>query len=126
VKLILYDDFTVSPAAVYQDTLDFLGVPHDGRTEFPRINENKRARVGWLRRLYRKPPAVLRGVVRSLKQAGGAEEIAELRKKIVELNTIKERRPPLSPALRAELVETFRQEVALLSRLLQRDLSHWT
>jgi hypothetical protein len=125
VKLILYDDFTASPAAVYQDTLDFLGVPHDGRTEFPRINENKRARIAWLRRLYRKPPTVLRDVVRGLKQAGGAEEITELQKKIVELNTVKERRPPLSPELRGELVETFREEVALLSRLLNRDLSHW-
>jgi hypothetical protein len=126
VKLILYDDFQTSPAAVYQETLDFLGVPHDGRTEFPRINENKRARLPWLRQLYRKPPAVLRGLVRSLKQVGGAEEIATLQKKIVELNTVKERRPPLSPELRAELVETFREEVALLSRLLNRNLSHWT
>jgi hypothetical protein len=44
----------------------------------------------------------------------------------VALNTVRERRPPLSPALRAELVEAFRDEVALLSRLLNRDLSHWT
>jgi hypothetical protein len=126
VKLILYDDFTASPAKAYRETLEFLGVPHDGRTEFPRINENKRARMSWLRRLYRKPPAVLRGAVRSLKQAVGAEEVAGLQKKIVELNTVRERRPPLSAQFRAELVETFREEVSLLSRLLNRDLSHWT
>jgi hypothetical protein len=126
VKLILYDDFTASPAKAYRETLEFLGVPHDGRTEFPRINENKRARMSWLRRLYRKPPAVLRGAVRSLKQAVGAEEVAGLQKKIVELNTVRERRPPLSTQFRAELVETFRDEVSLLSRLLNRDLSHWT
>jgi hypothetical protein len=39
--------------------------------------------------------------------------------------TVKERRPPLSPEFRAELVEAFRDEVALLGRLLERDLSHW-
>ena len=38
---------------------------------------------------------------------------------------VKERRPPLSPEFRAELVEAFRNEVALLGRLLERDLSHW-
>jgi hypothetical protein len=126
VKLILYDDFTASPASVYTDVVEFLKIPHDGRTEFPRINENKRARMSWLRQLYRKPPVVLKSTVRSLKQAVGEEEIAGLQKKIVELNTVKERRPPLSAEFRAELVNTFRDEVSLLSRLMNRDLSHWS
>ena len=101
VKLILYDDFTASPASVYTDVVEFLEIPHDGRTEFPRINENKRARMSWLRQLYRKPPVVLKSTVRSLKQAVGDEEIAGLQKKIVELNTVRERRPPLSAQFRA-------------------------
>jgi hypothetical protein len=126
VKLILFEDFAASPQRVYDDVIGFLGIPHDGRTEFPRINENKRSRVGWLRRFYRKPPPGLRDAIRSLKRAVGGEGISALKKKIVALNTVRERRPPLSPALRAELVEAFRDEVALLSRLLNRDLSHWT
>jgi sulfotransferase family protein len=125
VKLILYDDFTASPQRVYDDVVDFLGIPHDGRSEFPRINENKRAKVAWLKRFYRKPPVFLRDAVHGLKQAMGAERIVAVKKRIVELNTAKERRPPLSPEFRAELVATFRDEVALLSRLLHRDLSHW-
>jgi hypothetical protein len=126
VKLILFEDLAASPQRVYDDVIEFLGIPHDGRTEFPRVNENKRSRVAWLRRFYRKPPPVLREAIRSLKQAVGAEGISAVKKKIVALNTVRERRPPLPPALRAELVETFRDEVALLSRLLKRDLSHWT
>jgi hypothetical protein len=43
----------------------------------------------------------------------------------VALNTVRERRPPLAPELRAELAAAFREEVALLGRLMQRDLSHW-
>lgn len=69
---------------------------------------------------------MLRDAIRSVKQAVGGEGISALKKKIVALNTVRERRPPLSPGLRAELVEAFRDEVALLSRLLNRDLSHWT
>jgi Sulfotransferase domain len=125
VKLILYDEFTASPARAYGEVVEFLGIPHDGRTEFPRINENKRARVAWLRQFYRKPPAMLHGVVRTLKQAIGDAGLVAVKKRLVQMNTVRERRPPLSPDFRAELVEAFREEVALLSRLMDRDLSHW-
>jgi hypothetical protein len=125
VKLILFDDLAASPQAVYDDVIGFLGIPHDHRSSFPRINDNKRARVDWLRRFARKPPPVLRSAVRKLKEGVGAEGLGAMKKKMVELNTVKERRPPLSPAFRAELVEAFREEVGLLARLLDRDLSHW-
>ncbi|HEX2218358.1 MAG TPA: sulfotransferase domain-containing protein [Gemmatimonadales bacterium] len=126
VKLILYDDFAASPQRVYDEVIAFLGVPHDGRSEFPRINENKTARVPWLRRFYRKPPPALREAVRSLKRAVGGQTISAAKKKLVALNTVRERRPPMTPELRAELVAAFRDEVALLGRLMNRDLRHWT
>jgi hypothetical protein len=125
VKLILFDDFAASPQRVYDEVIDFLDIPHDNRSGFPRVNDNKRARLTWLRNLARKPPPALRDAVRGLKQAVGAEGLSAVKKKIVDLNTVKERRRPLSPEFRAELVETFRDEVALLSRQLNRDLSHW-
>jgi hypothetical protein len=125
VKLILYDDFAASPKTVYDEVIDFLRLPPDSRTAFPRINENKRARIAWLRDFSRKPPPTLRSAFRGLKRAVGAEGIASVKKKIVALNTVRERRPPLSPELRAELVESFRDEVGLLSGILGRDLSHW-
>jgi hypothetical protein len=125
VKFILYDDFAASPQLIYDEVIQFLEIPHDGKTEFPRINESKRARLDWLQRFSQKPPAGLRSAFRSLKRAVGSEGVAEVKKKIVALNTVKERRSPLSPAFRAELVDTFREEVVLLGRLLGRDLSHW-
>lgn len=125
VKLILYDDFAASPQAVYDDLIGFLGIPHDNRADFPRINDNKRARLSWLGNFARKPPPSLRTVMLRLKEAVGEEGINAVKTKIVGLNTVRERRRPLSPEFRAELVETFREEVALLSRLLNRDLSHW-
>jgi hypothetical protein len=68
---------------------------------------------------------VLREAVRSLKRAVGGEGISAAKKKLVALNTVRERRPPLPPQLRAELVATFHEEVTLLARLMGRDLSHW-
>jgi Sulfotransferase domain len=126
VKLILYDDFAASPQMVYDDVLEFLGVPHDHRSEFPRVNENKRTRMPWLGQFLRKPPPVLRKTYRGLKQAVGAKRMDTIRKEVVEHNTVRERRSTLSQAFRAELVEVFGEEVALLARILGRDLSHWT
>ncbi len=126
VKLILYDDFAASPQTIYDEVLEFLDVPHDHRSEFPRVNENKRTRLPWLGQFLRKPPLVLRKTYRGLKQAVGPKRMDALRREVVEHNTVKERRSALSQAFRAELVEVFREEVALLGSILGQDLRHWT
>ncbi|HET7241262.1 MAG TPA: sulfotransferase domain-containing protein, partial [Gemmatimonadales bacterium] len=125
VKLILYDDFAASPRGVYNEVVEFLQLPPDGRTEFPRINDNKRARVAWLRNLIRKPPPALREAYRGVKARVGRKRLDAIRQGVIERLTVKERRDPLSPDFRAELVEVFRDEVVLLGRLMGRDLAHW-
>lgn len=125
VKLILYDDFTASPKQIYDEVIGFLDLPRDNRTEFPRINENKRARLPWLRNFYRKPPPPLRSAFRSLKRVVGSGGLATVAQKILELNTTRERRQPLSATFRAELAATFQEEVDFLGRIVGRDLSHW-
>jgi len=100
VKLILYDDFTRSPQAVYDDVLAFLGVPADGRTEFPKINDNKRARVVWLRNFIRKPPPVVRSSYRTLKATVGRTWMNAIKQAVIRHNTVRERRVPLSPGFR--------------------------
>ncbi len=125
VKLIVYEDFAASPERVYAQVIRFLGLSPDERTEFPRINDSKRARVPWLRDFLRKPPPLLLHTVRGLKRAVGAGPVEAVKRALVTRNTVKEARSPLSAEFRAELVEEFRDEVTLLSRLLGRDLSHW-
>ena len=125
VKVILFDDFTASPKSLYDEVIDFFGIDHDNRTEFPRVNENKRARLSWLRDFYRKPPPVLLQGYRRFKQTAAGKHLVGLKEWVVGLNTVRERRSPLSAEFRAELVDAFRDEVALLSRILNRDLSHW-
>jgi hypothetical protein len=125
VKLILYDDFSSTPQRVYDEVIDFFGIAHDQRNEFPRVNEHKRARLTWLRNFYRRPPPALLHAYRSVKHTAVGKPLVALKEWVIEMNTERGRRPPLSPEFRAELVETFREEVALLSRLINRDLSHW-
>jgi hypothetical protein len=126
LKVILFDDFAADPKRVYDEVIEFLGLPNDERAEFPRINDNKRARVTWLRNFLRKPPPLVRETYRSLKRRVGGSRMDAFKSAIVRRNTVRERRSPLSPSFRAELTEEFRDEVALLSTLLDRDLGHWT
>jgi Sulfotransferase domain len=124
-KIILYDDFARTPQRIYDDVIEFLEIPHDGRSEFPRINENKRARVAWLRKLMVNPPTRIRGAYRDFKRTVGGKQLDVMKQWVIDRITVRERRSALSPEFRAELVETFREEVALLSQVLNRDLSHW-
>ncbi len=125
VKVILFDDFAAAPERIYNEVIDFLGIEPDQRNEFPRVNENKRARLSWLRDFYRKPPPLLLQTYRRLKETTPGRYLVSLKEWIIDVNTVRERRSPRSPGFRAELVDTFRGEVALLSRVLGRDLSHW-
>lgn len=125
VKMILFEDLAASTQRVYSEVLEFLELPQDNRTEFPRVNENKRAKFTWLRNFVRKPPPTLKKGYRALKRRLGKEKVGFFRDALLDLNTLKQTRPPLSPAFRAELVQTFQEEVARLSRILGRDLSHW-
>lgn len=124
VKVIVFDDFTNDTAKAYSDVLGFLGVPPDGRTDFPRINENKAHRstaVGHL--LSRRPRALMRGVL-GLKEAVGIRRLGIIAA-LTTINTRRGLRRPLDAKFRAELSSAFQKDVEELSSLLQRDLSHW-
>jgi hypothetical protein len=124
VKMILFDDFTTSTQAVYEDVLSFLEVPFDGRTSFPRINVNKTNKIIWLANLYGVPPWPLDYTVRILKKLLGVRSTG-IGSFLDELNASKEPRKPLAPAFRSELAKEFSEDVQKLSQILGRDLSHW-
>jgi len=129
VKLILFDDFKRSPKAIYDEVLAFLEVPNDGRTEFPKINENKTYRAPRMARLVIALEAVQRRIKRVLGLKPGRKRrflkylnaLHFLRR----LNTKNTARPPLPDELRERLVREFRPDIERLSRLLGRDLHHW-
>jgi len=122
VKFILLEDLAANTRAVYEDVLSFLGVPSDGRTAFPRVNESKRNRVRWLGRLLLNPPPPL-GAVRRF--ALRTPVLRGLWRLATRLNTAPAARAPMRPEFRRELVEEFREDVDLLAELIGRDLSHW-
>lgn len=56
VLVIVVDDMRADTKKVYEDTLAFLGVESDGRTEFSRINVAKTVGDGWWGRFSGRPP----------------------------------------------------------------------
>jgi hypothetical protein len=121
---ILFDEFAASPGTVYRKVLSFLHVPHDDRTEFPRVNEQKKHRVRWLSRLLLKPPFPLKQVKNGCRWLLGkcaAPMGQHIRKVILDYGS----RTPLSPGFRRELIDYFRSDVRTIERLLDVDLHRW-
>ena len=48
-----------------------------------------------------------------------------MRKRLLEWNKVPVKRQPLDPAIRQEIIDRMRGEVILLSKVIDRDLSHW-
>ncbi|MGE4481366.1 sulfotransferase domain-containing protein [Acidocella sp.] len=117
VHTVLLDDIEQDARSAYLSVLDFLGVDNDGRSRFDVKNAAKTLRV---RQLEAVPTLLQRikdtmGISRNL---GIGEWIAKANKKLAPW-------PALSPELRHDLENHFREDILLLERLLGRDLSHW-
>lgn len=112
VHIELLDDLKQDPRAVYLRILEFMAVPDDGRTEFPRENSgrkiNNRLLFAFLRSSIAKSAAI--GV-----------------KRLLGLETLGFGRPdlPMPPRVRLFLIEQFEGEIALIEQLLGRSLAHW-
>jgi hypothetical protein len=117
VLVSVFDDLRSAPAALYHRVLDFLGLEHDDRREFPIVNANRRLRsTGAARLLHHARAVKLRlGVRRSLGVWSALSPIASRTAS----------RDPLPADLRVEMQRFFRDDVGRLSELLGRDLAHW-
>jgi len=122
VKIMLLDDLRDSPQRVYEETLSFLGVPSDGRCEFPRFNVGRQNRFQWLANCR---AAVIRSLPRSVIDLGKKFGLGHASDAIMRINSRPATTAPLRPEFAEELRSTFRDDLQLLGELLGRNLSHW-
>lgn len=127
VKIFLFDDLKVDARAVYEQTLAFIGVPSDGRTEFPQINANFENRSALLARLFHPPQSVYQAFVKAIGLFGPGfmEKVSIFYNRLERLNTTRTTRTTLDPALRSRMLEHFSADIKRLSSLIERDLSGW-
>lgn len=120
VKVILFEDFIKDTRHCYLDVLNFLSLEDDHRVDFPAYNEKRVYRWAFFNRAitavsdfigltnrFRKPLKLLSDVIRPINYAW----------------------PPgssLRAEFRQELIDVFREDISVLSQLLNRDLSSWT
>lgn len=115
VLVFTYDDLQANPRKVYTQTLDFLGVADDGRNDFPVVNKSRATGSELLHKLIRQ-------YRRSKKKLGIRWGVGNTR--IVQA-VFFGRKKKLRPEFVRELKDYFTEDVQLLGRLLERDLSHW-
>lgn len=116
VKLVLFDDLIQYPSDTYRSVLAFLGLSDDGRRDFSAENPRKQLRSVTLNKLMKSLSDNIRKVTE------GGTGVGKL---INSLNAVQVARSEISPELRSEIADYFHEDVALLSRILRRNLDHW-
>ena len=125
IQFILFDDFIKDTRKIYKQTLNFLDVPDDGRTTFLPVNENCYHRINFLSVFLVNPSPIFMKTVRTFKKFFRLKSEIGLTNKVLELNTARYKRPPLSTFIRKELGNAFKDDILLLSQMINRDLSNW-
>ena len=124
VLVLVFDDLREDTGAVYRRTLDFLGLPDEGRVDFPRVNENKVHRAEAVARFTQRPPPALVSVAKGVKRVARVERLGVL-DRVRRRNREVTRRGAIDPAFAAELRDHFRDDVGELGELIGRDLGGW-
>jgi hypothetical protein len=124
VKIVFFDEFVKAPLEHYKDILDFIGIPYDGRTEFPRVNEGGAWRSRFVGRIMLKAwPFAIKivsrmGVVNVLRGP-------QFWMFLWGLNSTRDDQVPMDPKFRRRLIDVFRDDIQLLSATTGRNLDHW-
>ena len=136
--IVLFDDLIRDPQSVYARMLKFIGLQADGRTDFSVHRASRGYKIGFLQRLLKRPPKALRGIaagdqyrqrVRSLDTPRGPSGLTAAilagRKRLLKWNAATPPPVAIDEALRHDIRNRLSDDVARLSGLIGRDLSHW-
>ncbi|MBA3668218.1 MAG: sulfotransferase [Sphingomonas sp.] len=134
--VVLFDDLVADTRQSYFELCAFLGVEPKVDSKFAARRINKAYRIGWLQRLLKRPPKAVRTVFAGkqfrqrekkldAKEGKAIAAVFRWRKRLLAWNKVSAKRKPLDPTLRGQIVERLREEVILLSKVIDRDLRHW-
>ena len=122
VLVLVLDDIKQNPRYQYLKVLNFLGLPDDGRTQFPVHNPAKERRWPELFEVV----TMVGRIAKVIKKYMGLEARGTgILNKLNSINVRYRPRPPLSKELAKELINFYKEDVLKLSSLINRDLSHW-
>ena len=125
VRVLIYEQFFSDPAAQYQEVLQFLGLPFEGRTSFERVNVNQLPGNLAIYNFISRPPRIIRPafvVLRWLSRTLGLR-LGVVSRRLADVQ-VRERQA-VSPALEGELKRYFASDIERLETLIGRSLDTW-
>ncbi|MFW6283453.1 MAG: sulfotransferase family protein [Minisyncoccales bacterium] len=122
VKPILFDSLVENEENVYKEVLQFLDLSFDDRKDFSKVNPHTQPKSQLINSLLR-----VRGIlpVEKIKKIFGIKKQIGLLGKLMRSNQKKIKREPLEKDFKRELSNFFKEDVKLLSDLINKDLNHW-
>lgn len=119
IKVVFMEDWVRDPRQLYRDLLDFLGLPDDGKTEFPVVHSAAKVASPALHLLSQRPPAGLSGILRWVRMIPGLKGFKPARL-IRRFNVQTGYRSKVDSAVMDEITAYFAQDQAALARLVAR------
>lgn len=117
VQVLLFDEFKADAAGSFATVLNFLGLPPHLLESYPSINTAKRTKFELIKSLTR--------ILRKTKQKLNINVKFGIAQKINLLNSRQIQREPLPQSFIVELQAYFHDDIEKLSKLIDKDLSHW-
>lgn len=124
VRWWFLDELTDNPSRVYQEVLEFLEVPYDGRVDFPKINQRRLAKNQLIAEFTQKTPHVLISAAMILKNALGIEKLGIL-DRIRRWNFTAAQGGSYPTEIEAEVRRHFCHDVGILEDITGENLSSW-
>ena len=130
VRVFLYEDFVVNPAAVYGEVLQFLGLAIYDREDFPVINPRKAVRSQRAQYALRGTLNTMHRLRMNIQYHTGIDLSRVLihrpvMKALVRLNRKPAIRIPMGEDMRKLISEHYRDDMEKLAGIIDRDLTTW-
>jgi hypothetical protein len=122
VHVVVFDDIRKDPRMVYEQAARFLGLNPANDADLSTKNQRKKRASGVVTTIIGSAPVQI--IKRAAKQTFPGITTT-LGKAIHILNSTPAEKIEVAPTIKAEMVREFRGDVALLGRLIDRDLGHW-
>lgn len=119
VRVIFLDDLRRDPRREYLETLEFLGLPDDGRRDFAAVNRASALRSLGLRKFLWHAGRIKQRLGLPLFNTGVMQWLLAMNKRQKQSNEV-------DPAfMKREVIPYFSAEIALLERLTGRNFPQW-
>lgn len=125
LKVVFFEDFIHDTQGSYRDILNFLGLPSDERTHFPVVNERKGFVSLKINRALHLPPKFIYRILNRFNGTPIWHGLLKCHEAIKLANSKPIEKINISLHLRRQINSELRSDMELLSRLLDKNLSHW-